>query len=120
WTAFALKPLDWECVNDMKVIISDANDIQQYFSDEEQPTLWHAIPAFEELQTAWEGKQDNPKYLLFKNTLCNGLDKISKYYNWFDEKPVYILALGKCLSLSYMSEYSLLCSTTPLLQTQLH
>ncbi|KIK76894.1 hypothetical protein PAXRUDRAFT_90536, partial [Paxillus rubicundulus Ve08.2h10] len=70
-----------------------ANDIQQYFLDEERPTLWRAIPAFEELQMAWEGKQDDTKYLLFKNVCHNGLNKISKYYNQFDEKPVYILAL---------------------------
>ncbi|KAG2739191.1 hypothetical protein P692DRAFT_20756371 [Suillus brevipes Sb2] len=43
WTAFALKTLDWECVNDTRIIISDANDIQQYFSSEQQPMLWRTV-----------------------------------------------------------------------------
>ncbi|KIK84222.1 hypothetical protein PAXRUDRAFT_152935, partial [Paxillus rubicundulus Ve08.2h10] len=64
WTAFIFKPANWECVNDMRTIISDANNIQQYFSDEQWLTVWRAIPALEELQTAWEGKGENPKYTL--------------------------------------------------------
>ncbi|KAF9240735.1 hypothetical protein BU15DRAFT_61389 [Melanogaster broomeanus] len=69
----------------------DANDIQQYFSDEKQPTLWCAIAALEELQTAWESKGENPKYALYKGVIHSGLGKIAKYYNRLDDKPVYIL-----------------------------
>jgi hypothetical protein len=51
---FGFKAPNWEHVNDMCTLVSCANDIQQIFSHDQQPTLWHAIPAFEELQTAWE------------------------------------------------------------------
>ncbi|KAF9234314.1 hypothetical protein BU15DRAFT_52767, partial [Melanogaster broomeanus] len=94
WTTFIFKPADWERVNDTRTIISDANNIQQYFSDEKQPTLWCAIPALEELQTAWESKGENPKYAIYKQAIHGGLGKIAKYYNRLDDKPVYILVLG--------------------------
>ncbi|KAG2143677.1 hypothetical protein DEU56DRAFT_733023, partial [Suillus clintonianus] len=71
----------------------DANDIQQYFSSEQQPTLWRAIPAMEELQMAWESKRENLQFTLYKEAIKRGLAKIGKYYGKFDDKPVYILAL---------------------------
>ncbi|KAF9224103.1 hypothetical protein BS17DRAFT_817003 [Gyrodon lividus] len=92
WTAFMFKCANWERVNDTRIIISNANTIQ-YFSYELQPTLWHAIPAFEELQMAWEAKRDAPKYALFREAIKHGLTKVGKYYNKFDDKPVYMLAL---------------------------
>ena len=73
----------------------DSNRIQQTFSSEKEPTLWRALPALEELQTAWETKRDNPKYVLYKNALVDGLGKIGKYYSHLDEKPSTVLALGK-------------------------
>lgn len=80
WTAFVLKPHDWDCIQDLRTIITislrchcivfqlsqDANKIQQIFSDENCATLWQAIPALEELQTAWEAKEENPKYNIYR------------------------------------------------------
>ena len=97
WTTFAFKAADWERVSDICTIIADANNIQQYFLFELQPTLWHAIPAFKELQTGWETKRDSPRYVLYKNAINRGLSKISKYYHKFNEKPAYVLALGTSL-----------------------
>lgn len=97
WTAFSLNPTDWERINDTRALISDANQIQHLFSHERQATLWQAIPAFEELQSAWEAKLDQPQFKPYKQALQRGLDKIGKYYNKFDDKPVYILALGMYL-----------------------
>ena len=57
-------------------------------------SLWRAIPALERLQTAWETKLADPRYELYNRALTDGLEKIRKYYLRFDEKPVYILALG--------------------------
>jgi len=54
WMAFSFQPADWEQINDFHNIISDANSLQQVFSSDRQATLWQAIPAFEELQSAWE------------------------------------------------------------------
>ncbi|KAG1771367.1 hypothetical protein EV702DRAFT_947367, partial [Suillus placidus] len=93
WSTFTFKSADWERVNDTREIIADANDIQQYFSSEKQPTLWRAIPAIEELQTAWGVKYDLPKYNMYQGTIQKGLDKLGKYYKKFDDKPVYVLAL---------------------------
>ena len=81
-------------MNDARLIISDANSNQQYFSHEKQPTLWHAVPAFEELQTAWELKQVSSRFAPYKTAIDSGLQKIGKYYSKFDEKPVYIISLG--------------------------
>lgn len=83
WTAFVLKPHDWDRVQDLRTIITislrchcivlplaqlsqDANKIQQIFSDENCVTLWQAIPALEELQMAWEAKEENPKYDIYR------------------------------------------------------
>ncbi|RDB24634.1 hypothetical protein Hypma_008182 [Hypsizygus marmoreus] len=52
WTAFKLSEADWNCMVDAVNILADSNCIQQYFSAEKQPTLWHALPTLEELQTA--------------------------------------------------------------------
>ena len=94
WTAFRLEGKDWDRINDIRLIIGDANAIQQYFSHEQKPTLWRAIPAFEELQTAWEDKRDSPKFKDYETAINRGLQKIGKYYNKFDDKPVYTLSLG--------------------------
>ena len=51
---------------------------------------------------AWEAKNKNPKYTLYKNTILAGLCKIGKYYNKFDEKPVYILALGMLIDTLFL------------------
>jgi hypothetical protein len=99
WSAFALKPSDWQYVDDTCNIISDVNTIQHIFSQNHLATLWQVIPAFEELQTAWETKQKLPKFVPYKDAIQNGLDKIHQYYNKFDEKPVYMLALAELCSL---------------------
>jgi hypothetical protein len=75
--------------------IQDSNRIQQYFSSEKEPTLWRALPALKELQTAWEKKRDNQKYTLYKAALVDRLNKIGKYYSRLDKKPSFVLALGK-------------------------
>lgn len=105
WTAFAFTNRDWERVNDTRIVISDANDMQQIFSSEQHPTLWRAIPALEELQSAWEKKRDMPKYALYNGAIEKGLDKVGKYYRKFDDKPVYILALGMCSHFKAYSSY---------------
>ena len=77
WSAFTLSQIDWEWVLEvceilavydhsntqfelLTLTIQDSNWIQQTFSAEKRPTLWPALPAIEELQTAWEAEHDNP------------------------------------------------------------
>lgn len=93
WSAFKIAEMDWVRVLDVKSILEDSNRIQQYFSSERQPTLWRALPAIEELQTAWEAKRDDPQYTIYKDAINDGLAKLNKYYSRFDEKPSYVLAL---------------------------
>jgi hypothetical protein len=81
-------------VKDTTTILKDANDIQQQFLPEKKPTLWRAIPTIEQFQMQWEHKRDSPKFKHFRGAIQKGLDKIRKYYSKFDEKPIYILALG--------------------------
>ncbi|KAI6043271.1 hypothetical protein EDC04DRAFT_2519561, partial [Pisolithus marmoratus] len=81
WTAFTLKQTDWECANDTQAIIADANAIQHLFSCDNQPALWDAIPALEELLTAWEEKCNSAKYMLYKLVLNFVLEKVKKYYS---------------------------------------
>ncbi|KAF8198603.1 hypothetical protein BJ912DRAFT_845440, partial [Pholiota molesta] len=93
WSAFKMLEDDWIRVIDARDILGDSNRIQQYFSSEKQPTLWQALPALEELQSAWEKKRDNEKYILYKPALEDGLAKLAKYYTRLDEKPSFVLAL---------------------------
>jgi hypothetical protein len=53
------------------------------------------LPVIEELQTAWEAKCDDPKYILYCDAINDGLEKLRKYYSRFDQKPSFILALGE-------------------------
>jgi hypothetical protein len=53
----------------------------------------------EELQTIWEKKSEDLKYVLYKDALADGLAKLGKYYSRLDEKPSFILALGKTFNL---------------------
>ena len=104
----------------MRAVISDANAVQQYFSAEQHPTLWRVVPVLEELQTSWEAKQTDPKYQLYRSAIDRGLAKIGKYYNKLDDKPVYILALGKSnwILLHFNSDH--LDSSSSILQVGLH
>ncbi|KAG6825564.1 hypothetical protein H0H87_009271 [Tephrocybe sp. NHM501043] len=44
WAAFKLIDEDWACVGNTRDILADANNIQQVFSSDKHPTLWHALP----------------------------------------------------------------------------
>ncbi|RDB16020.1 hypothetical protein Hypma_003461 [Hypsizygus marmoreus] len=95
WSAFKLSDTDWDRVLDASKILEDSNRIQQCFSAEKQPTLWNALPALEELQTAWEEKRDDPHYAPYRDALSDGLAKLNKYYSFLDEKSAFVLALVK-------------------------
>ncbi|KAF5374133.1 hypothetical protein D9615_008888 [Tricholomella constricta] len=93
WTAFSLSLEDWERVVEAQALLADSNRVLHHFSADKQPTLYRALPALEELQTVWEAKLANPKFVVYHAALQDSLDKLNKYYSRFDEKPAYILAL---------------------------
>ena len=53
----------------------DSKNIQYYFSSEQLPTLWHTLPAIEELQTAWEARCDDAHFAEYRATITDGLHK---------------------------------------------
>ena len=53
------------------------------------------LPALEDLQSKWEKKRDSLRFDLYKEALTDGLEKLKKYYFRLDEKPSFVLALGK-------------------------
>jgi hypothetical protein len=58
-----------------------------------------------DLQTAWEVKRNDERYILYWDAIQDGLNKLKKYYSHFDQKPAFILALGKQHHLQLISEW---------------
>ena len=52
------------------------------------------IPAIEELLMVWEAKSTSMRFLDYHDAIEDGIDKLNKYYCWFDLKPSIILSLG--------------------------
>ncbi|KAF8152434.1 hypothetical protein B0H34DRAFT_755203 [Crassisporium funariophilum] len=69
WSAFKLMDNGWIKVVNACNILADSNNIQQYFSSGKQPMLWRALPALEDLLSAWEKKCNSPCYTLYKDAL---------------------------------------------------
>ena len=84
---------DWEVVHDAKSILADSQRLLHLFSSEMRPSLWHVLPALEELQSVWENKAKDRHFKWFRQALHDGLSKIGKYYNQLDAKPAFVLAL---------------------------
>ncbi|KAG6872994.1 hypothetical protein C0995_004370 [Termitomyces sp. Mi166 len=93
WSVFTFNEEDWSHVDDAKEILSDSKKCLHYFSSEEHPTLYKVIPAIEALLTAWENKLEHSHYKLYSMGLCDGCTKLSRYYNYIDDKPTMVLAL---------------------------
>jgi hypothetical protein len=74
--------------------LQDSNQVLHHFSADKNPTLYHALPALEDLQSAWEVKLEDPQFELSHDAIKDGLAKLMKYYQKFDEKPAYILTLS--------------------------
>jgi hypothetical protein len=63
--------------------------------------MWHALLLIEELQTVWEAKCNDPRYVLYQGAIQDRLSKLKKYYSHFDQKPAFILALSESSQLDY-------------------
>jgi hypothetical protein len=80
-----------------RILVQDANKVLHRFSTVKYPNIYRAITAFEALQTAWESKLASNRYSVYHNALQDGLEKLHKYYNKFDQKPAFLLTLGESL-----------------------
>jgi len=58
-----------------------------------------AIPALEVLHKVWSSCADRPKYAPFAPSLHVACEKIDNYYEKTTDCPVYVMAMGKWLSL---------------------
>jgi hypothetical protein len=76
------------------IYLQDSNQVLHHFSADKNPTLYCALPALKYLQSAWEVKLKDLQFKLYHDAIKDGLAKLMKYYQKFDEKPAYILALG--------------------------
>ncbi|KAF9060114.1 hypothetical protein BDP27DRAFT_1237396, partial [Rhodocollybia butyracea] len=93
WAAFKFSSQDWDRVKDCKLILEDANHIQQVFSASKNISIYKAIPALETLLTQWENKLADEKFKLYHPAIKAGLAKFRKYYKKFDTRPAYVLSL---------------------------
>ena len=99
--------------------------IQQYFLSERRPTLCNAIPAIEELQTAWEKKARLPTYKAYHAALkmvSRSLENITIasttkgpllyhkvcYYYLYQNSHLIVMAVKLCTRIS-SSTTSALC-----------
>lgn len=94
----------------------DSNRVLHHFSADKHPSLYRALPALEDLQSAWESKLKDRRYEIYHDAIRDGLAKLMKYYCRFDEKPAYILALSKFYIILFGSILISRCS----LQSYIH
>jgi hypothetical protein len=80
-----------------RILVQDTNKVLHRFLTVKYSNIYCAITAFKALQTAWESKLASNRYSVYHNALQDGLEKLHKYYNKFDQKPSFLLALGESL-----------------------
>ncbi|KAF8343419.1 hypothetical protein F5887DRAFT_842302, partial [Amanita rubescens] len=94
WSAFQLSESDWACVEDVRLILKDAHNVQHKFASENIPTFYNVLLAVEELLTAWETKISNCHSTIYVKALEAGVDKLRGYYSQFDLKLVILINLA--------------------------
>ena len=52
--------------------------MQQTFSNEQTPTVWHIIPSLEFLIKQWESMAEKPKFHKVKDAMTNGVENLKK------------------------------------------
>jgi hypothetical protein len=73
--------------------LKHADNAQQAFSSDQNPSLHLAIPALEALHKAWSSRLSRPKYYHFKAPLQAAIDKIVDYYEKTGDSDAYIIAM---------------------------
>ena len=81
----------WAGINIVK--LKHADNAQQAFSSDQNPSLHLAIPALEVLHKAWSSRLVRPKYYHFKAPLRAAIDKIVDYYEKTGDSDAYIIAM---------------------------
>jgi hypothetical protein len=73
--------------------LKHADNAQQAFSSDQNPSLHLAIPALEALHKAWSSRLVRPKYYHFKAPLQVAIDKIVDYYEKTGDSDAYIISM---------------------------
>jgi len=71
-----------------------ADNCQQSFSSDAQPSLHTALPAIEELYTKWEQASAKERYSKFKDALTAAMEKLEEYYERTAASDAHIIAMG--------------------------
>lgn len=83
--------------------LKHADNAQQAFSSDQNPSLHLAVPALEALHKAWSSRLVRPKYYHFKAPLQAAIDKIVDYYEKTGDSDAYIIAMREYLFEPYLT-----------------
>ncbi|RXW14436.1 hypothetical protein EST38_g11418 [Candolleomyces aberdarensis] len=70
-----------------------ADQAQQAFSSETEPSLYNGLPALERLHKAWTSRSKKDKYKQYRPALEAGLVKIKDYYDKTSYSHAYTMAM---------------------------
>lgn len=85
-------------------MVKEPADVQQTFSNERSPTIWHIIPSLEFLIKRWETMASQPRYRDVSEAITEGIQSFKKWYRKVDEtSDAYFICLGSLIFCSPMS-----------------
>ncbi|KAJ3518939.1 hypothetical protein NMY22_g13434 [Coprinellus aureogranulatus] len=85
---YTLTEDDWESIMSIWVV---PHAFQQTLSEEKQPSLGKALPAFEALKRQWE--ELSQTYPVLENIIRPGIDKLQDYRELADAVPAYVMSM---------------------------
>ena len=90
-----------------------ADNCQQSFSSDAQPSLHTALPAIEKLYTKWEQAAAKDRYSKFKDALTAAIEKLEEYYERTVASDAHIIAMGMLVILLLFFAYPAFDSPWP-------
>ncbi|RXW23821.1 hypothetical protein EST38_g1987 [Candolleomyces aberdarensis] len=84
---------EWERVKEFLGLLKHADQAQQAFSSETEPSLYNGLPALERLHKAWSSRAKKDKYEQYKPALKAGIAKIEEYYDKTSFSHAYTMAM---------------------------
>ncbi|KAF5365840.1 hypothetical protein D9757_012805 [Collybiopsis confluens] len=84
---------EWICLGYFITLLTYADNAQQAFSAEKEPSLYIGIPALEALHRAWSTRSTRSKYSPFRTALEAGVSKVEEYYEKITDNQAYIISM---------------------------
>ncbi|KAJ3828572.1 hypothetical protein F5880DRAFT_1472165, partial [Lentinula raphanica] len=91
--ALQLNDHEWERLGNFITLLTYADQAQQAFSSEKEPSLYIGIPALEALHRAWSTRSSRMKYSEFHNALEDGINKVQDYYERITDNRAYVISM---------------------------